>query len=405
MNPTTAATIRKPKRKTRRFRKAAFFMMILIGLAAIFLYLTPMGTDFRVFLAETVITTQHREWAWLFVGKAKQDEMIRAMENDSDLKAKDPLNTKLIHVTNRPIGDLVKVEDISGTLFKGKMMTVYDPKSIRVVVPSKQGEGERITDMVRRTGALAGLNAGGFDDPDGLGNGFAPIGMVMSDARVLYTDVDGSEAQHIVGFSDNGTLIVGKYTLDELRKMKVKEAVSFYPRVIVNGKPLITSGDGGWGRAPRTAVGQKADGTVIFIVIDGRQASSVGATLKEVQDIFLAHGVMNAGFLDGGASSELVVNNELITHPSSRYGERRLPSAFLVFDHPESVAVTSPWQGLTKIDPGGASTHPEYQAELKRKQEARKAASHPVQAAKKATAPTHKDETGHTGSQTHDPKQ
>lgn len=140
--------------------------------------------------------------------------------------------------------------------------------------------------------------------------------------------------------------------------------------MIVNGKPLITSGDGGWGRAPRTAVGQKkADGTVIFIVIDGRQTSSVGATLKEVQDLFLEQGVINAGFLDGGASSELVVNDELVTHPSSKYGERRLPSAFLVFDHPEKVAVTSPWKGLSYIDPGGPESHPEYQAELRKKKE------------------------------------
>jgi exopolysaccharide biosynthesis protein len=185
------------------------------------------------------------------------------------------------------------------------------------------------------------------------------------------TDSASNQAQHIVGFTSNGTLNIGKYTLDELIKLKVKEAVSFYPRVIVNGKPLITSGDGGWGRAPRTAVGQKADGTVIFIVIDGRQTRSIGATLKEVQDLFLQQGVENAGFLDGGASSELVVNNQLITHPSSRYGERRLPSAFLIFDHPEALAVISPWDGLTKIDPGGANTNPEYQAELKNKKTAK----------------------------------
>ncbi|UUZ89466.1 phosphodiester glycosidase family protein [Paenibacillus sp. P25] len=109
-----------------------------------------------------------------------------------------------------------------------------------------------------------------------------------------------SIAQHIVGFTKTGTLVIGKYNIFELRDMGVSEAVSFYPRLIANGKPLITSGDGGWGRGPRTAVGQKADGTVIFIVIDGRQAHSVGATLKEVQDLFLEEGVINAGNLDGG---------------------------------------------------------------------------------------------------------
>jgi exopolysaccharide biosynthesis protein len=360
-----------PRRRRIRWFRVFILLFFLVSLMSLLvLYATPMGFNIRSYLAETIITTQHRDWAWIFVGKNKRDEMINNLLNSREVMAKDQMNLKNIKVDTNKKADLVKVEDISGRFYKGKMMTVSDPQSIRVVVPSKQGEGERITDMVRRTGAVAGLNAGGFDDPQGLGNGFAPIGLVMSDKKVLYTDSASNQAQHIVGFTTNGTLIVGKYTLDELIKLKVKEAVSFYPRVIVNGKPLITSGDGGWGRAPRTAVGQKADGTVIFIVIDGRQASSIGATLKEVQDIFLQQGVENAGFLDGGASSELVVNNQLITHPSSRYGERRLPSAFLIFDHPAAVAVTSPWDGLTKIDPGGASTNPEYQAELKSKKTA-----------------------------------
>lgn len=136
-------------------------------------------------------------------------------------------------------------------------MYVYDPRTIRVVVPDKQGEGERITSMVQRTGAVAGVNGGGFNDPDGLGNGFAPIGAIMSGGEILYTDQEGSIPQHIVGFTKEGTLIIGKYTIDDLLKLGVTDAVSFYPRVIANGKPLITSGDGGWGRAPRTAVGQK----------------------------------------------------------------------------------------------------------------------------------------------------
>ena len=243
--------------------------------------------------------------------------------------------------------------------------------------------------MVERTGAVAGVNGGGFNDPDGLGNGFAPIGAIMSGGEILYTDQEGSNPQQIVGFTNEGTLIIGKYTINELLKLGVSEAVSFYPRVIANGKPLITSGDGGWGRAPRTAVGQKADGTVIFIVIDGRQTSSVGATLKEVQDLFLEDDVINAGFLDGGASSEMVYNNALITKPSSRYGERRLPSAFLVFDHPEKVNVKNIWAGLTSIDAGGASTHPEF---LKEQAELRAAGKLPTPTPKATPTPSVKPE-------------
>ncbi|MBP1966065.1 phosphodiester glycosidase family protein [Paenibacillus aceris] len=365
-------------------KRTLLVIAVCTFLSSSFLYLTPPGTFIREYLAKTVITTQHRDWAWIFVGAQRRDQMVLEMQNLTEVNSVEKQDLHAVQFnTNRPIESLVKVEDISGQFWKGKKMYVYDPRTIRVVVPAKQGEGERITSMVQRTGAVAGVNGGGFNDPDGLGNGFAPIGAIMSGGEILYTDQEGSIPQHIVGFTKEGTLIIGKYTIDDLLKLGVTDAVSFYPRVIANGKPLITSGDGGWGRAPRTAVGQKADGTVIFIVIDGRQTHSVGATLKEVQDIFLADGVINAGFLDGGASSEMVYNDELITKPSSRYGERRLPSAFLVFDHPEDVVVKNVWAGLTTIDPGGAYDHPDFL-----KEQAEKKANPPKATPKPSTTPT-----------------
>jgi exopolysaccharide biosynthesis protein len=340
---------------------------ILIFCTSSFLYLTSPGLKIREFLAGTVITTQHRDWAWIFVGTEKRDLMVKQVHSNIEESASERINLGLIqHRKNRSVEELIKVEDISDKFWKGKLMYVYDPTSVKVVVPAKQGEGERISSMVERTGAVAGINGGGFVDPDGLGNGFLPIGLIMSDYKPLWTDADNDTQQFMIGFTEDGTLIVGKYSLNELRDLRVKEAVSFYaPRLIANGIPQITTGDGGWGRAPRTAVGQMADGTLIMVVIDGRQAHSVGATLKEVQDLLLARGVVNAGLLDGGASSELVLKDGgLVTKPSSRWGERRLPSGILVYDNPEEVLVTSPWEGLTNIDPGGRHDHPDYLKDL-----------------------------------------
>ncbi|MEV2910579.1 phosphodiester glycosidase family protein [Paenibacillus larvae] len=344
-----------------RIKKTLFVTTFIAFLTSTFLYMTPPGQSIMKFLAKTVITTQHREWAWIFVGREKRDRMVQDIHdmNDRNAKEKQDLNAVSFN-KNKSIDQLVKVVDISGDYWVGKMMYVFDPRSIRVVVPGKKGEGERITSMVERTGAVAGVNGGGFIDPDGLGNGFAPIGAILSGGKVLYNDQKEDIPQHIVGFTDKGTLVIGKYSIDQLRAMKVSEAVSFYPRVIANGKPLITKGDGGWGRAPRTALGQRADGTVIFVVIDGRQAHSVGATLREVQDLLLEQGCINAGFLDGGASSEMVKDRKLLTQPSSRYGERRLPSGFLIFNRPKDVEVHNIWEGLKEIDPGGAYDHPDY---------------------------------------------
>ena len=181
-----------------------------------FLFLTPPGTYIREYLAKTVITTQHRDWAWIFVGAQRRDQMVLEMQNLTEINSIEKQDLKAVQFnTHRPIESLVKVEDISGQFWKGKRMYVYDPRTIRVVVPAKQGEGERITSMVERTGAVAGVNGGGFNDPDGLGIGFAPIGAIMSGGNILYTDQEGSIAQQIVGFTKEGTLIIGKYTINE----------------------------------------------------------------------------------------------------------------------------------------------------------------------------------------------
>ncbi|WP_282941262.1 phosphodiester glycosidase family protein [Paenibacillus sp. RC67] len=352
-------------------KKTLMLIAIITFMTSSFLFLTKPGTDIRIWMAQTVIITQHRDWAWMFVGTKMRDDLVTQLHTFVEENAVEKQLPGMITTTQkriRSIDELVKVEDISGKFWKGKRMYVYDPKSIKIMTPAKAGEGEKISSMVKRTGAVAGVNAGGFNDPEGLGNGFAALGAIISGGEVIYTDQDGSVPQHIVGFTKDGTLVIGKYNIFELREMGVSEAASFYPRVIANGKPLPIN-DGS--RAPRTAVGQKADGTVIFIVIDGRQTHSVGATLKEVQDMFMDDDVINAGFLDGGASSELVYNGELVTSPSSRYGERRLPSAFLVYDHPENVVANRVWDGIDKIDPGGSYDHPDFlkeQAELKAKQ-------------------------------------
>jgi exopolysaccharide biosynthesis protein len=369
-------------RSTRHIRTWSWFKKLLfiifgIGfLLSTYLFMTPYGLTIRQQLAQTVIVTQHREWAWIFVGAHDRDKMVADLIARNEERGKDALNFGMITIKHKKLSadELIKVEDISGPRWKGKKMYVYDPRSIRVVVPSKPLEGERISSMVERTGALAGINGGGFDDPEGLGNGFAPIGFIVSGGELLYTGYDGYFPQHVVGFDQDGFMLVGKYSTNTLKARNVTEAVSFYPRIIANGQRLIKNGDGGSGIQPRTAIGQKADGTIVMIVIDGRQAHSVGATEKEVQELFMNEGVVNAGFLDGGASSELVLKDQgLVTKPSSRYGERRLPSALLVFEHPEDYEATHVWDGIKKIDPGGAYDHPEYLKEQAAKKAARRA--------------------------------
>ena len=97
--------------------------------------------------------------------------------------------------------------------------------------------------------------------------------------------------------------------------MGLRDAIEFGPFLIVNGKRSFISGNGGWGVAPRSAIGQRQDGIVLFLVINGRLATSIGADMIDLCDIMERYGAYNAANLDGGSSSELVIDNKIINTP------------------------------------------------------------------------------------------
>ena len=111
------------------------------------------------------------------------------------------------------------------------------------------------------------------------------------------------------------------------------DAVEFGPFLIVNGIPSEVSGNGGWGYANRTAIGQRKDGIVLFLVIDGRGANgSNGISIADMISLFEKYGAYNAANLDGGGSSTLTINNNLINDPRgyNYTGQRYLPNAWML---------------------------------------------------------------------------
>lgn len=225
----------------------------------------------------------------------------------------------------------ITVEDVSGPTFKGKMMIVNDPSRIYVATPEMFGpesSGLRVEEMTRRDGATAGINAGGFEDENGVGNGGSPLGLVIQNNTLTFGN---PLAQAIViGFDNDNKLVVGSMTGAQALARGVRDAVSFItPPLIINGKPADILGMGG-GLNPRTAIGQRADGAVLLLVIDGRQAHSIGANYKDLIDVMLKYGAVNAANLDGGSSTLMVYNDEILNVCASLYGSRKLPTAILV---------------------------------------------------------------------------
>jgi exopolysaccharide biosynthesis protein len=345
---------KKPHLRNKRTLIQRLFIYAGLSIFIIFtgflgwFYFIPSGTNFRFMLADTIITTQHRDWARYLIGK---DELNRRV-NDYVTRFNNMANVKDNHEVLIPpktikTNEKVEVETIETTKFKGFILSVHDPKMIRVVTTNIIGQGEQILSMVKRTGAIAGVNGGAFDDPNFDGNGFKPEGLVMSGGNILYDDKSKNTPVNAVGIDVNGIMVAGRYTPAELIKMGVQEAVTFQPKFIVNGKGLIKNESEGWGIAPRTCMAQKKDGTIMFIVIDGRQPGySIGGTLYDVQKILLEKGAITAANLDGGSSSVLVKDDKLLNRPSSHYGMRYLPTAFLVFDKPDQLVVKNIWQGI-----------------------------------------------------------
>jgi len=231
---------------------------------------------------------------------------------------------------------VLKRYDVSGIKFNGYLLVINDPTRIKVGYTSKIGkEGELTSDIAKDNNAIAAINGGGFtDEATGskwTGTGANPAGVIMSGGKVIYDGIKNeNEKRQTVALTQSGKLLVGPYSTKQMRTFGVTEAVSFGPAMIVNGQRMITKGDGGWGIAPRTCIAQRKDGAILLLVIDGRELRSLGATLREAQDVLYEYGAYNATNLDGGSSSTMFYDDEIINNPCDSLGERSVSSIIYV---------------------------------------------------------------------------
>ena len=228
----------------------------------------------------------------------------------------------------------VVLTDISRGAYKAWMLEISDPSTVQIGLSKYFGvKGQKMPYLLQNyPNAVAGINAGGFGDAKGFGNGGIAMGLVISEGEEVY--MPRKSNYDIVGFNEDNVLVLGRYSRDELEDLNLRDAVEFTPFLIINGETAEMKGNGGWGLAPRTAIGQRRDGTVVFVVVDGRSVSSSGVTIKTLQDIMVEQGCYNAANLDGGSSTVLSYKDEIINNPSGSDsdGMRFIPNAFIVVD-------------------------------------------------------------------------
>ena len=224
------------------------------------------------------------------------------------------------------------LKQVSGLTWRGYVMLVQDPKRVKVTDTSQQYYcGENVMTMTKNAGAVAGINGSGFQDgPNYDSNGGMPSGLIIEDGVLVCPLKPDETVYNMIGINTDGVLLLRHCTAQWALENNVVSAVSFMPFLIVNGEGLVKNGTGGWGIAPRTAIGQRETGEILLLVIDGRQADwSIGCDLDVLQDVLLEEGAVNASMLDGGSSTAMVYNGEYINRPSLGH-ERWINNAFVV---------------------------------------------------------------------------
>lgn len=220
---------------------------------------------------------------------------------------------------------------IPGTKYHGYVMLIDDPSRVFVgTTPEKKTTGYRILNMMDYYGnVVAGINASGFSDPNDSGTGNDIIGACMSQGQSwgYFTNTMAS-----IVLTKENKLVVG-WMNDWSTYTNIRDGMQFGPVLVYKGKNQVDEATGGgMGVQPRTAIGQREDGAIIMIVIDGRVTSSIGCTMWEMADMMMKYGAVTAGGCDGGSSVVLAYDGKILNENSSAnptHG-RRIPNAFLV---------------------------------------------------------------------------
>ena len=274
--------------------------------------------DYELTLTGGNTQNYSNDMRWAFV---KEDGVWNAFEfsyNTPEADSADALNIK-------------ELSDVSGSTFRGKLLKIKDPSRVTLGVSGQYGdayEGRLVKDMAAENGAFAAINAGTFMDLNGVGNGGTPLGIVIAKSKLLWGDLN--ETTDVVGFGQDNRLRAGSMTGKQAMELGLRDAVSCSPVLIADGKALEQDASLSNSPNPRTAIGQTADGTVLMLVIEGRQADSLGATYNDIIDIMLKNGAVTAANLGGGSQSHMICNNQMVTASSSLYGPRKLPNCWLV---------------------------------------------------------------------------
>lgn len=341
-----------PEKEKLKGGVVAFFIFSLALLLSVIGYVTvvygniPFVVKWRNIWIETAMTTDQHKWlATTFFPDRLIDEIMSAQIQSEEIYISDIYGEKsedilgqshLVEGEKDKFGNTVLVNNkeqdivilqVESSTYKGKLVLIDDPSRVTLnVTRYKNSRGEFICDYLERCDGIVGINASGFNDIGGVSLGGEVTGQCVSGGEYWGTY---SSKYTLLGFDENDRLVVGG--MDNWQDYNIRDGIQFHPTLIIDGEKVVKD-SAGWGLQPRTVVGQCANGVVLFFVVDGRQPGySLGATMEDCADVLLQYGAISAAACDGGSSSVIAYDGEIINEPSTNMPTGRyLPNAWIV---------------------------------------------------------------------------
>lgn len=321
--------IKKKKKKLNKkgkikkiFSTTILIIYVLGCFSGLFLLYGPYD-KFRVWFISTSMSTMSHQYfcQWFY----SDEEINKVINGNYTIEVNEETNTDLINMEEEETYDNeyekqilkrdknadYKIIELEVNGQNAYLAAIYDPSKVKVAVSNGVGTyGQYATKIAENNNAILATNGGGFGNAPGNQTGGRPTGVTISNGKVITDNTYSSDTQSggLIGMTyDNKLVLIKQATAAKAKSMNVRDGVSWGPFLIVNGKKSFMKGNGGWGYAARTAIGQRSDGIILLLVVNSNSTRTKGADMVNLTEIMSNYGAVNAANLDGGTSSVMIL--------------------------------------------------------------------------------------------------
>ena len=210
--------------------------------------------------------------------------------------------------------DGIQIQKIGGASYEAYAILIRDPSRVYLGLANEELDpslpGKTMKEVMEAQGAVVAVNAAEINRILSFNReaGSVPLGQIISKGRIAWDDGQ-PHYKGFVGLNSENKLSVAVKTpkIEEIVKdMDIRDGCSTGPALLINGVIQEKSLKQSRQIEPRSAIGQRADGTVIFHCLDGWQPSSAGGTLLDLAQLMKDLEAVNACALEGGNSSVMM---------------------------------------------------------------------------------------------------